>query len=216
MAMWAVTGGIACGKSAVIQSFMALGVTCYSADADAREVLADPDVDRDVRAAFADAIDEHGHLDRAKLSGLIFADSDRRAILGRIMHPHIRERIKARIDHNHASLDGIPELYEVPLLFEGGLDTWFDGTICVTCKPEIQTQRLVDRHALRYQTKLTDDEVKQILSSQLSVAEKAQRSDIVIDNSGTEFELREAVTKVYQTLCSIARTSNNSCTVNKS
>jgi dephospho-CoA kinase len=200
MAIWAVTGGIACGKSAVINAFKALGATCYSADADARDVLTEPDVDQQVRAAFPDAIDDHGQLDRAKLGGLIFADSDRRARLGQIMHPYIRARMKARIEQNHASSHSIPELYEVPLLFEGGLETWFHGTICVTCKPEIQRQRLVDRHFSRYQSMLSDEEVKQVLSSQLPVTEKADRSDIVIDNSGTEAELIQAVTKVFATL----------------
>jgi dephospho-CoA kinase len=200
MAIWAVTGGIACGKSAVILAFKALGVTCYSADTDARDVLTEPDVDREVRAAFPDAIDGHGQLDRAKLGGLIFADSDRRARLGQIMHPYIRARMKERIEQNHASVQNIIELYEVPLLFEGGLETWFDGTICVTCKPEMQRQRLVDRHFLRYQSMLSEEDVKRVLSSQLPVTEKADRSDIVIDNSGTEADLIEAVTKVFATL----------------
>jgi dephospho-CoA kinase len=108
--------------------------------------------------------------------------------------------MKERIEQNHASVQNIIELYEVPLLFEGGLETWFDGTICVTCKPEIQRQRLVDRHFLRYQSMLSDEEVKQVLRSQLPVCEKADRSDIVIDNSSTEAELIQAVTKVFATL----------------
>lgn len=200
MAIWAVTGGIACGKSAVIQAFRQLGVTCYSADTDARDVLTEQEVDRDVRATFPDAIDEGGQLDRAKLGKLIFADVDRRAILGQIMHPHIRARMKARIEQNHASTQNILELYEVPLLLEGGLETWFDGTICVTCNPEIQKQRLVDRHFSRYQTMLSDEEVQQVLRSQLPVSEKADRSDIVIDNSGTEDDMIQAVKTVLATL----------------
>lgn len=200
MAIWAVTGGIACGKSAVIQAFRQLGVTCYSADTDARDVLTEPEVDRDVRGAFPDAIDESGLLDRAKIGRLIFADADRRARLGQIMHPHIRARMNARIEQNHTSLQNVLELYEVPLLFEGRLETWFDGTICVTCNPEIQKQRLVDRHFSRYKTMLSDDEVKQVLSSQLPVSEKAGKSDIVIDNSGTEADLIQAVTHVFANL----------------
>ena len=200
MAIWAVTGGIACGKSAVIQAFRQLGVTCYSADTDARDVLTEPEVDRDVRATFPDAIDEGGQLDRAKLGRLIFADAGRRAILGQIMHPHIRARMKARIEQNHASTQNILELYEVPLLLEGGLETWFDGTICVTCNPEIQKQRLVDRHFSRYQTMLSDEEVQQVLGSQLPVSEKADRSDIVIDNSNSEADLIRAVANVFAIL----------------
>lgn len=200
MAIWAVTGGIACGKSAVVNAFKALGVTCYSADEDAKDVLNDPDVNRKVRSAFPDAIDSQGQLDRAMLGRLIFADGDRRALLGQIMHPYIRERMRARIEQNHASTVAKLELYEVPLLFEGGLEAWFDGTICVTCKPEVQTQRLIDRHYLRYQSRLSEEEVKHILNSQIPVNDKAIKSDIVIDNSGTEDDVIQAVTKVLATL----------------
>lgn len=200
MAIWAVTGGIACGKSAVVNAFKALGITCYSADEDARDVLTDPDVDRKVRSAFPDAIDSQGQLNRATLGRLIFADADRRALLGQIMHPYIRERMRARIDQNHASTVEKLELYEVPLLFEGGLEAWFDGTICVTCKPEVQTLRLIDRHYLRYQAQMSVEEVKHILKSQIPVEDKAIKSDIVIDNSGTEDDLIQAVTKVLATL----------------
>lgn len=201
MAIWAVTGGIACGKSAVIHLFKLLGVTCYSADDDARDVLSEPDIQHDVHAAFPDAVDNSGHIDRAKLGRLIFADPGRRTRLGQIMHPRIRERIKARIDQNHASAHIIPELYEVPLLFEGGLETWFDGTICVICNPDIQKQRLVDRHFNRYQSMLSDEDVDKVIASQLPVADKAGKADIVIDNSGTNDDLIQRVAAVYDQLC---------------
>jgi dephospho-CoA kinase len=205
MAIWAITGGIACGKSAVRDAFERLGVRCYSADADAREVLNDPNVNATVCLAFPDAVDQNGHLDRAKLGHLIFADIERRAQLGQIMHPFIRTLMKERIDKNHASELPIVELYEVPLLFEGGLESWFDGTICVTCSPDIQTLRLIERHRQRYNTTLSSEEVEQILASQLPVALKAEKADIVIDNSGSSDDLQTIVSRVMATLSATAQ-----------
>jgi dephospho-CoA kinase len=200
MAIWAVTGGIACGKSAVIAAFERLGVTCYSADIDAREVMGDPAVNRAVRDAFPDALDQHGQLDRATLGQLIYADTTRRKQLGLIMHPFIRARMKERIEQNRASTIARLELYEVPLLFEGSLESWFDGTICVMCNPDEQKRRLCERNRARYNTELSDDEVRQMLASQLPVSEKAALADIVIDNSGSADELLGVVQTVYETL----------------
>ena len=200
MAIWAVTGGIACGKSAVIAAFERLGVMCYSADKDAREAMSDPAVNRAVRDAFPDAIDQHGQLDRAMLGQLIYADSTRRKQLGQIMHPLIRARMRERIEQNHASTIALLELYEVPLLFEGSLESWFDGTICVTCSPDEQKRRLCERNRARYNSELSDDEVGQMLASQLPVTEKAALADIVINNSGSTDALLSVVQTVHETI----------------
>ncbi len=200
MAIWAVTGGIACGKSAVIAAFERLGVTCYSADIDAREAMGDPAVNRAVRDAFPDALNQHGQLDRATLGQLIYADTIRRKLLGQIMHPFIRARMRERIEQNHASTIELLELYEVPLLFEGSLESWFDGTICVTCSPDEQKRRLCERNRARYNIELSDDEVGQMLASQLPVTEKAALADIVIDNSGSTDDLQGVLQTVYMRL----------------
>lgn len=200
MAIWAVTGGIACGKSAVITAFENLGVVCYSADADARDAINDPEVNLAVRLSFPDALDQNSQVDRAKLGKLIFADPARRIQLGQIMHPFIRARMKMRVEQNHASKLPRLELYEVPLLYEGGLESWFDGTICVTCTQDIQKQRLIERHFARYSTALSDEAVRQVLSSQLPVAEKASKADVVIDNSGSADDLVMAVVNVFERL----------------
>lgn len=200
MAIWAVTGGIACGKSAVIAAFERLGVTCYSADIDAREAMGDPAVNRAVRDAFPDALNQQGQLDRATLGQLIYADTTRRKLLGQIMHPFIRARMRERIEQNHASTIELLELYEVPLLFEGSLESWFDGTICVTCSPDEQKRRLCERNRARYNIELSDDEVGQMLASQLPVTEKAALADIVIDNSGSTDDLQGVLQTVYMRL----------------
>jgi len=205
MAIWAITGGIACGKSAVSAAFERRGVTCYSADKDARDVLQDPVVDQAVRDAFPDALDDAGQLDRAILGQLIYADSSRRTVLGQIMHPAIRARMRARIEQNKRCETSLLECYEVPLLFEGGLEAWFDGTICVTCSPEIQRGRLIERHRERYNTTLSSEEVDQILASQLPVAVKADKADIVIDNSGSTDDLETKVSSLMETLIAKAK-----------
>jgi dephospho-CoA kinase len=113
--------------------------------------------------------------------------------------------MKARIEQNKRHETVLLELYEVPLLFEGGLEAWFDGSICVTCSPEIQRRRLIERHRERYNTTLSSEEVDQILASQLPVAVKAEKADIVIDNSGSTADLETKVSSVIETLIAKAK-----------
>lgn len=69
--------------------------------------------------------------------------------------------------------------YDVPLLFEKGLQDKFDETWLVYAPQEIQRERL----ALRDQ--ITASEIDQILSQQLSIEKKRELADHVIDNSAS-------------------------------
>jgi dephospho-CoA kinase len=76
---------------------------------------------------------------------------------------------------------------EVPLLFESGMDQFFDLTIAVMAKD----QDLVKRISRRDQVKETD--AQKMLGLQMSQEEKTARADHVIFNLGTSAELFESV-----------------------
>lgn len=174
MQVWAITGGIACGKSAVAALFAACGAQVGSADADARAVLAEPEVVAALAAAFPEAVSVEGGVDRTALGASIFADAAARANLNGIMHPAIRRRMRAAIDAARANPAQGLLLYEVPLLYEGGLETWFDGVIVVAASAAVQRERLSVR------APLTDAELDQRLAAQMPVDEKVRRADLVV------------------------------------
>jgi len=184
MHVWAITGGIACGKSTVSQLFAEQGARVASADDDARAVLTDGSGTREaVLAAF-------GTVDRAELGKRIFADPEARKTLNAIVHPAIRRRMRATIDAaRRESTQGLL-LYEVPLLYEGGLETWFDGVIAVQASPEAQLGRLRARG-------LSEAAAHQRLAAQLDPREKVRRAQWVVSTDISLEETRAAVATVY-------------------
>ncbi|GAB4462802.1 MAG: dephospho-CoA kinase [Armatimonadaceae bacterium] len=191
MKVFAITGGIGTGKSAVARMFATHGAQIASADEDARAVLepGSPTLAA-VQKAFPEAFSSEGTLQRATLGGIIFQNPEARQTLNALMHPAIRQRMRMVIDAaRHTEGPGVL-LYEVPLLYEGGLETWFDGVIVAYAPPEVQADRLQERERTAGRPLLTPQQLQDRLQSQMPVEEKARRADYVIrtDSPFTETE----------------------------
>lgn len=128
----AVTGGIASGKSTLLQMLRERGVPTLSADAVARDILWNPDVQEQLMREFS-VSDE---ISPVVLRGLISQGDDYRRAVNRIMHPVIAEELA-----NSGAL-----VIEVPLLFETCLHVAFDATWVAYCSRETQAARLVERY----------------------------------------------------------------------
>ncbi|WP_309714935.1 dephospho-CoA kinase [Armatimonas sp.] len=193
MHIWAITGGIACGKSTVSKLFAECGAKIASADEDARAVLA---VGETTRVAVLEAF---GTIDRTELAAKIFGDTEARKRLNGIMHPAIRQRMRTVIDAAQSDSTVGLLLYEVPLLFEGGLETWFQGVVAVAASPQTQLTRLKERG-------LSDDAAQQRLASQLDPKEKVRRADFVVHTDTTLAETKESVQAIYQAILQSVKT----------
>ncbi len=185
MRAFAITGGVACGKSTVLKLFAEQGATIYSADEDARAARAEPEV----QARILEAL---GTTDPKELAAKIYADPGARKALNGIVHPEVRKRTRTRIDAAHNSDEDGFILYEVPLLFEGSLETWFDGTIAVVASPDVQRARLRERHP-----DATEADLDARLSAQMAPEEKAKRADYAIRTDVPLEETRSEVERVY-------------------
>ncbi|WP_395093851.1 dephospho-CoA kinase [Armatimonas sp.] len=193
MYIWAITGGIACGKSTVSQLFAECGARIASADDDARTVLAE---NSPTRAA---VLELFGTVERAELATKIFGDPDARAKLNSLMHPAIRQQMRAAIGAAQADSTQGLLLYEVPLLYEGTLDTWFQGVIAVAANRKTQLARLKARG-------LSDEAARQRLAAQLDPEEKVRRADFVVRTDVPLAETRAAVLTIYQAITQSAET----------
>ncbi|MFY7951510.1 MAG: dephospho-CoA kinase [Armatimonadaceae bacterium] len=180
MNVWAITGGIACGKSTVADLLRRKGYLVHSADDDARVVAGDPLVRSALAQRFPECFVE-GQLDRRRLADRIYTDSEARQALNAIMHPAIRKRMRAHIEASRTADAAGPVFYEVPLLYEGGLENWFDGVVVVRTSPETQVERLRRRERDAGRPDLDPDEAKSRLAAQMDPAEKARRADFVVD-----------------------------------
>jgi dephospho-CoA kinase len=193
-----LTGGIGSGKSAAADAFAELGATVVDTDAIARELTerggaAVGDIEKLFGTAF---VDESGGMDRKKMRDHVFADPAAKRSLERLLHPMIREESARRI----AASAGPYVVHVVPLLIESpDYRSRVDRVLVVDCPEEIQVARVRARSAL------SQDEVRAIMRSQVSRAERLAAADDVIDNGATIDALRKQVAALHKKYLQFAR-----------
>nr|XP_061798005.1 LOW QUALITY PROTEIN: dephospho-CoA kinase-like [Nerophis lumbriciformis] len=179
-----LTGGIGSGKSAVAKMFRALGTTVIDADRIAREVveLGTPGLHAIVKAFGTAILAPDGTLDPAVSAVGSSCDDEARKTLNAIVHPEVgREGIAVVV-------------YDVPLLFENGLDGGMDVVVVVDVSPERQRARILARDDLSI------EEVEGRIAAQMPLANKVARADVVIDNNGSLEATEQQVRALYATL----------------
>ena len=128
-------------------------------------------------------------LDRRKLRKIVFDNPEARKKLEAIIHPRVRALAERRISELATAGNSII-VYEVPLLFEGQIHLWLRPVILVACEIETQKNRLVERDHL------TEIEAQQHVDAQMSLEEKRQLADYVIENDGNLKDLEKQVRAV--------------------
>jgi dephospho-CoA kinase len=197
-----LTGGIGSGKSEVARAFMAKGVEVADADHAAHAVSAEGMAGFDaVVAAFGtEAVGENGELDRSWLRRRVFADAKARALLESILHP----LIQTFLDHAVADWRGDYGLLSVPLLLErGGMLSRVSRVLVVDCPEDEQVRRVVSRGGL------ASEDVRAIMATQMTRAQRLARADDVIDNSGPVANIAPQVARLdpfYRELAARRRT----------
>lgn len=185
-----LTGNIASGKSSVIQYFKELGVAVIVADEIARQVtLPGQPALLQIKEHFGDEIlDEHGRLHRSALRDIIFRNSLERKWLEQLLHPLIRQAIRAQI----AALSNTPYcIIEIPLLLNRTDYPYLKRVLLVTADREIQIARVMTRdHCTRLQAEA-------ILAVQPDEQTRLLLADDVILNNGSLKQLREQVINLH-------------------
>ena len=172
-----ITGGIATGKSSVVQHFIDLGFPVVDADIIARHLLDQnmPAYNEVVKVFGSEILQENGEINRQALGALVFNHPDKLKQLDELMAPFLQESILAAI--KQASQNQKLVIVDVPLMYEKGYDEWMDQVAVVYCTPEQQIKRLMQRN------QLTEKEAKQRIDSQLPIEMKKLLAEVVFDNS---------------------------------
>ena len=189
-----VTGGLATGKSFVVQLLKAKGAVTFSADEASRAILIPRGaVLREVATAFGpEAITPEGNLAREWLGKRIFADTQSRKQLERITHPPILRLLHAQIES--ALYDVSPQkviVVEIPLLFETNLQDWFELIVVVSASESAQIARLQTRNGL------DASEARRRLAAQWPLSTKMACADVVIQNEGSREEVAQTVDTLW-------------------
>ena len=190
----ALTGGIATGKSYVLEQLRRRGVACLDADELAHGVTASG---TEATTAIAERFGREilaadGSVDRKKLGPIVFADRAARLELEAIVHPAVHRAIAMGVRAFELMGDTLA-IVAVPLLYETGGERDFDRVLVTTCPPETQIARLLERG-------LTEDAARQRLAAQWPTEKKTARADFVVTTDGTFAETDEQVAAVMTNL----------------
>ena len=170
-----ITGGIGSGKTFICQLFKALAVPVYNADDEAKKLMnTDLRIRESLIAAFGEATYKDGMLDRAFLAQQIFSDKEKLELVNGIVHPIVIQAAKDWAEQQKARYS----LKEAALLFESGSYKDLDYTILVTAPLSVRVQRVMERDGV------TEEQVMERISKQLTDEEKIKMADFIIINDG--------------------------------
>jgi dephospho-CoA kinase len=190
----ALTGGIATGKSYVLDRFRGHGVPCLDADVLAHGVTeAGTEATTAIAARFGPAILEpDGSIDRKALGAIVFEDETARRALEAIVHPAVYRSIAAGL-RAFELMGSQLTVVDVPLLYETAHERDFDRVIVTACSVDRQVQRLLTRG-------MSELEARRRLSAQLPTEDKAARADYVIRTDGSLEETDRQVERILHGL----------------
>jgi len=166
---WAITGGIAEGKSTVLGYLAEAGYRVASADSVARAVYGREDVQAEINRVF-------GTTDREMLRQKLADDPLARRSLNRLMHVPVWEALAA----------SGADIVEIPLLIETALHDRCRGVWVVTCGQDEQRARLVSRLG-------SHELVDRLLATQLPTRVKEVFADRVLRTNLPEPQVRREV-----------------------
>ena len=182
-----LTGGIASGKSTVVEMIKEAGYKVIDADQLVHDMQAKGGR---LYSALLDWLGEeillpNGELNRPKLGQLIFSNEEMRHRSAEIQGTIIREELATQRDCLAKKEDVF--FMDIPLLIENGYQDWFDQIWLVAVSPEVQRQRLMKRNHL------SSKEASMRIASQMSLEEKKPYASLVLDNNASLDDLKEKV-----------------------
>ncbi len=200
MILVGLTGGVATGKSTVARMFERCGAHIIDADLLARQVVepGKPAWRAIVKAFGPQILNADRTLNRAALGEIVFRNKVKLRRLERLIHPPVarkQERLAKTFARTHPQAVIV---YEVPLLFEAGVDRRVDRIVVVAANREIQIARLKRRNGF------TRTEALRRIKSQLPIEQKAAAADYLLDGRTPRPRLAVQVKRLYRELRKLA------------
>jgi len=183
---------VASGKTTASDCFARLGIEVIDTDLIAREVVQPgaPALAEIVAHFGAEVLTPDGALNRRFLREQVFSHEHSREQLEALLHPRIEARVRERI----AVAEGPYVVVVVPLLVETGLFGDADCVIVVDIPEDEQIRRL------RMRDEVDEAHARAMLTAQASRQQRLQAADEVLDNTATQRELEQAVSRLHRRL----------------
>jgi len=186
----ALTGGIASGKTTVSNLFAELGAPIIDADTIAHQLTQkNTDAYHHILTHFGQAIlNDDNTLNRRKLRKLVFKNPEEKKWLENLLHPLIRKKMKAEI--NHVTYPYC--ICVIPLLAEStGID-FIDRVLVVHTPMGIQIKRATARD------QSSAEMIKKIIHAQAKSETRLKMANDVLENKGDINFLKEQVVALHK------------------
>jgi len=199
MKLVGVTGGVACGKSTVVEFLGSYpDVSIVTTDDVSKAILAQPEHRSFLCDLFGDLVPESGDIDHKKIGAVVFSDSSIKKKLEKYVHPLVWDYVLnvARLAKKNQII-----VVESAILYEIGWHRRFDCMVAVGCSTAEQHRRL-------YQVRgMTEEQVVKRLNSQMSSQAKIERADTHVNTDCSTTELKARVKKLHTYLRKIPERS---------
>lgn len=174
-----ITGGIASGKSTVVEQIRRAGYQVIDADQVVHELQKKGGkLYQALIFVFGTGIvAADGQLDRAKLAQLIFSSKDNQEKSAKLQNRIIREELACRRDA--LAVEEPIFFMDIPLLYELNYQDWFDEIWLVYVDEDKQLERLMKRNHYSL------DEAAKRIAAQMPLKKKKQLAQVIIDNNGS-------------------------------
>lgn len=187
-----LTGGIASGKSTVVNLFKQKGMPSIDVDSIARKIVEPGSLAwKEIINHFGDGIIlSSGQIDRKKLGNIIFNDPEKRKKLDEITHSKIIDEMMIRA--NYLLTQNVHVIVDIPLLFETNAEAYFDLLVVVYTDKKDQLERLIIRD------NINEAEAMLKINAQMDINKKIELADIVIYNNKGLSETEKQVDFIIQ------------------
>jgi len=195
MKVCALTGGIATGKSTVVEILQHLdpNIIFFDADQSVQRFLEKENVITEIVSIFGVKVQHgDGSLNRSELREIVFGFPERRKLLEGVLHPKVRKECLEKRDLYAKDPSATLFVADIPLLFESGFDFDQELNLVVAVSETTQRSRLKDRNHFG------DRMISSILEAQLPIMEKVALGDVVFWNEGCPSILEKQLMRFLQ------------------
>ena len=193
MIVLGILGGVGSGKSLAASMLAGHGAVILNADHLGHEVLEEPAVIAALQARWGNEIlTPTGQIDRPAVAAHVFAPppegATELAFLESVSHPRIGKLLAERLEQLSDAGTKLV-VVDAAVMLKAGWDHNCDLLLFLDTPRETRLDRCLDRGWSEAQFDRRE-------ASQLPLAEKRARADVIIDNSGTPAQLAEEISQV--------------------
>ena len=150
-----------------------MGIPVFYADEEAKKLYDSEEVIAFFKEKYGETCFTNNQLDHSKLAAFIFSDIENRKQIEAFIHPLVMQKFENWASQQDSNI----VMLESALIFEAGLEKFFDKIMVVDAPLPIRIERIKSRNM-----QLSESEILQRINSQLSQKEKSTRADLVIWN----------------------------------